>query len=285
MQTEIARDHRLGQFASPPTTTSEAQLVISAQNGEQLAYAELCRRHHKKILRTVLSITRNLDDAEDVLQEAWMKAFIHIRTFDRRSAFSTWLTRIAINSALMTLRRRRRQNELSLDDPADPDRPGPAEMSELSRNPEERCLEAERLKLARQAIMRLPPKLRSAIEIRQSEDGPVSELAMLTGISLPTMKSRLMRARRKLHGPLSKLVKAIPASGTSHRPEGTNSARKTSCPQSRADKTAVGCAHPSSKPSFAHLNDKRDESNHGHWMTWQGAARESFCDAGGSHGQ
>jgi RNA polymerase sigma factor (sigma-70 family) len=259
--------------------------VISAQSGEQLAYAELCRRHHKKILRTVLSITRNLDDAEDVLQEAWMKAFIHIRTFDRRSAFSTWLTRIAINSALMTLRKRRRQNELSLDDPADPDRPGPAEMLELSRNPEERCLEAERLELVRQAVMRLPSKLRSAIEIRQSEDGPVSELAMLTGVSLPTMKSRLMRARRKLHGPLSNVVKAIPAPGASHRPEETNSLRKTSWPQSRADKTAVVRDHPSSKPCFAHLNDTEDERNHGHWMTCQRGAHESFCDAGGSNGQ
>jgi RNA polymerase sigma-70 factor (ECF subfamily) len=259
--------------------------VISAQNGEQFAYAELCRRHHKKIFRIVLKITRNLDDAEDVLQEAWMKAFIHIRTFDGRSAFSTWLTRIAINSALMTLRRRRRQNELSLDDPADPDRPGPAEMLELSRNPEECCLEAERLKLVRQAIMRLPSKLRSAIEIRQSEDGPVSELAMLTGLSLPTMKSRLMRARRKLHGPLSKVVKAIPASGASHPPEGMNSVRKTPWPQSRGDKTAVVRDHPSSKPCAVHLNGRRDERNHGHWMTCQGGARESFCDAGGSDGQ
>ena len=258
--------------------------MLSAQNGEQLAYAELCRRHHKKILRTVLSITRNLDEAEDVLQEAWMKAFIHIRTFDRRSAFATWLTRIAINSALAALRRRRRQNEHSLDDPADPDRPEAAEMLELSRNPEERCLEAERLKLVRQAIMRLPSKLRSAIEVRQSEDGPVSDLAMLTGVSLPTMKSRLMRARRKLHGPLSKLLKTISVSGASHRPDETKSARKASCPQSRADKIAVVRDHPSLKPSLTHL-DKRDERNQGNWMTCQGSGRESFCDAGGFNGQ
>jgi RNA polymerase sigma-70 factor, ECF subfamily len=285
LQTEIAREHPLNQFASPLTTTSEAQLVISARNGEQLAYAELCRRHHKKILRIVLRITRNLDDAEDVLQDSWMRAFIHIGTFDGRSAFSTWLTRIAINSALMTLRRRRRQNELSLDDPVDPGRPGPTEMLEPSRNPEERCLEAERLELVRQAIMRLPSKLRSAVEIRQSQDGTVGELAMLTGVSLPTMKSRLMRARCKLREPLSKVMKGIPAPSASHRPKGTNAMRKTSRLQSRADKTAVVRDDPSSKTCSVHLNGRRNEGHNGHWMICQGGASESFRDAGSSDGQ
>jgi RNA polymerase sigma-70 factor (ECF subfamily) len=228
LQTEIAREHRLGQFASPLTTAREAPEGISERNGKQLAYADLCRSHHEKILRIVLRITRNLDDAEDVLQNSWMRAFLRIGTFDGRSAFSTWLTRIAINSDLMTLRRRRRQNEPSLDDPAGPGRSGPAEMLELSRNPVERCLEAETLELVRQAIMRLPSKPRSAAEIRQSQDGPVSELAMLAGVSLPTMKSRLMRARSKLRQPLAKVVKGISASSASRRPKRTNSVQKTS---------------------------------------------------------
>jgi len=165
--------------------------VTSARNGEQLACAELCRRHRETVLRVVLRITRNLDDAEDVLQDSWMRAFTHIGTFDGRSAFSTWVTRIAINSALGMIRKSGRHKEVSLDDPADPHRPGLTEMLELSRDPEERCLEGERLKLVRQAIRRLPLKLRSAVEIRQSQDGPVSELAILAGVSLPTMKSRL----------------------------------------------------------------------------------------------
>jgi len=90
-------------------------------------------------------------------------------------------------------------------------------MLELSRDPEERCLEGEILKLVRQAIRRLPSKLRSAVEIRQSQDGPVSELAILAGVSLPTMKSRLMRARRKLRERLSSVLKGIPASDALHR--------------------------------------------------------------------
>ena len=146
--------------------------MTSARNGEQLACAELCRRHRETVLRVVLRITRNLDDAEDVLQDSWMRAFTHIGTFDGRSAFSTWVTRIAINSALGMIRKSGKHKEVSLDDPADPHRPGLTEMIELSRDPEERCLEAEILKLVRQAIRRLPSKLRSAIEIRQSQDGP-----------------------------------------------------------------------------------------------------------------
>jgi RNA polymerase sigma-70 factor, ECF subfamily len=285
LQTKIAREHRLGQSTSPLTATSEALLVISARNGEQLACAELCRRHREKVFRTVLRITRNPDDAEDVLQDSWMRAFIHIGTFDGRSAFSTWVTRIAINSALTVIRKRGKQKEVSLDDPADPHRPRLTEMLELSRDPEERCLEGERLKLVRQAIGRLPSKLRSAVEIRQSQDGPVSDLAILAGVSLQTMKSRLMRARRKLRERLSNILKGIPASDTSHRTKRANSVRKTSRLQSRVEKTATVRDHPSSKKCSFHLNGTNDNAKDGPWITGQGVACESFGDTGGSDGQ
>jgi len=99
----IESKHRLGRSASSLMTTSEAQLLISTRNVEQLACAELCRLHREKILRVVLRITRNPDDAEDILQYLWMRVFIPIGTFDGKSAFSTWITRIAINSALTML--------------------------------------------------------------------------------------------------------------------------------------------------------------------------------------
>src|SRR6202045_373450 len=245
LQTEIARDHRLGQSTSPLTTISEALLVTLARNGVQSAYFELCRRHREVVFRTVLRITRNMDDAEDVLQDSWMRAFTHLGSFDGRSAFSTWVTRIAINSALGMIRKSGKHKEVSLDDPADPHRPGLTEMLELSRDPEERCLEGEILTLVRQAIRRLPSKLRSAVEIRQSQDGPVSELAILAGVSLPTMKSRLMRARRKLRERLSNVLKGIPASDASHRTKRATSVRNTSPLHSRAEKTAVVRDHPS----------------------------------------
>lgn len=259
--------------------------MTSARKGEQMACAELCRRHSETVLRVVLRITRNLDDAEDVVQDSWMRAFTHIGTFDGRSAFSTWVTRIAINSALGMIRKSRKHKEVSLDDTADPHRPGLTEMLELSRDPEERCLEGERQKLVRQAIRRLPPKLRSAVEIRQSQDGPVSELAILAGVTLPTMKSRLMRARRQLRERLSTVLKGIAASDASHRTKRANTARKTSRLQSRVEKTAVVRDRPSSQECSVHLNGTNNNGKYGPWIVGQGAASESFPDAGGSDGQ
>jgi len=179
------------------------------------------------VFRTVLKITGNVDDAEDVLQDAWMRAFIHIRSFDGRASFSTWMTRIAINSALSVLRKRRKRKEFSLDDSLDPDTPRLMQMRELSSNPEESWIETERQALVRQAILRLPSKLRSAIEIRESQEGSMHELAMATGVSLPTLKSRLLRARLRLREPLRRALQehakaASPKNGkASNPPRGT----------------------------------------------------------------
>jgi hypothetical protein len=158
-------------------------------------------------------------------------------------------------------------------------------MLELSRNPEERCSEAERLTLVRQAIRRLPSKLRSAVEIRQSQDGPVSELAILAGVTLPTMKSRLMRARRKLRERLSNVLKVIPASDASERTKRANSVQKTFRLQSRVEKTAVVRDRPSSKKCSVHLNGTNNDGKDGPWIIGQGVASESLSDAGGSDGQ
>jgi RNA polymerase sigma-70 factor (ECF subfamily) len=211
--------------ASQRAAASETQLVATAQHGEPAAYAELCRRHREKVFRTVLKITGNVDDAEDVLQDSWMRAFIHIRSFDGRSSFSTWLTRIAINSALGVLRKRRKQKEFSLDDAVDSDNPRLMQVRELSSNPEERCIETERQRLVRQAIRRLPSKLRAAIEIRESQDGSMHELAMVAGVPVPTMKSRLLRARLKLREPLRRVLKEKAHAESPGGMKGSNPAR------------------------------------------------------------
>jgi RNA polymerase sigma-70 factor (ECF subfamily) len=247
LQVEIALDNRADQSDSPLTATSDAILITSARNGEQLAYFELCRRHREMVFLTVLRITRNMDDAEDVLQDSWMRAFTHLGTFDGRSAFSTWVTRIAINSALSMIRRSRKHNEVSLDDPVGSDKRRVMEMLEPSRNPEELYLETERLKLARQAIKGLSSKLRSAIEMRQSQDVPVSELAMLAGVSLPTMKSRLVRARLRLREPLSQVLKGRPSPDVSRRTNEANSARRISRRRARTERVAVACDHDSAR--------------------------------------
>jgi RNA polymerase sigma-70 factor (ECF subfamily) len=252
LQTEIAAANLVGQSASPLTATSDSLLVALARNGEHLAYIELCRRNREMVFRTVLRITQNMDDAEDVLQDSWMKAFTHIGNFDGRSAFSTWVTRIAINSALGMIRTRRRRKEFSLDDP---NCRRVTEMVEPSRDPEERCLETERIKLVRQAIKRLPSTLRTAIEIRQSQDGSVSELAMLAGVSLPTMKSRLVRARLRLREPLAQVLNGRPASDISHQAKRADSVRKRPRRQSGFEKITLAHDHHSTRGPVIHRNE------------------------------
>jgi RNA polymerase sigma factor (sigma-70 family) len=269
LQTEIAVEGRLGQSAAPPLTiTSDALLVTRAQNGEQLAYVELCRRHREMVFRTALRITQNMDDAEDVLQDSWMRALAHIGTFDGRSAFSTWVTRIAINSALTMIRRRRKQRELSLDDLVDLDNRRVIEMVEPSRNPEERCLETERLRLVRQAIKRLPSKLRTAIEIRQSQDGSMSELAILAGVSVPTMKSRLVRARLRLREPLSKVLKGRSTSEVSQRAKEGKAARRRSRRQDCSKDVVIARDHLSTHEPSVHLNEASVASNNREDGSW-----------------
>jgi RNA polymerase sigma-70 factor, ECF subfamily len=184
---------------------SDESLVVRAQNGECWAYTELCRRHRVLVSSIVQRITKNSHDTEDVLQDCWMKAFVHIKTFDGRSSFSTWLTRIAINSALMILRKRRWHLEASLDDQGDADLMRPLEVAEPSDDPEEYLIRLERQLRVRRAIQGLPPSLRKVTEIRQSLDISVQELAAMTGLSISAAKSRLRRARIALREPLQRI--------------------------------------------------------------------------------
>jgi RNA polymerase sigma-70 factor (ECF subfamily) len=187
------------------TTASDESLVGIAQNGGHWAYVELCGRYRELMFCIVQRITKNSHDTEDVLQDAWVRGFVHIRTFDGRAAFSTWITRIAINSALMMLRKRRWHLEASLDDQKDSDVSGRLEIVEPSDGPEDTLLRKERLLLVRQAIDGLPTSLRMVAELRQSTDGSLKEMATLTGISVPATKSRLARARFALRKHLEKV--------------------------------------------------------------------------------
>jgi RNA polymerase sigma factor (sigma-70 family) len=288
LQTGITLESGLGQSVHSLTAASDALLVTWAKNGEHLAYVELCRRHREMVFRVALKITRNRGDAEDVLQDSWMRALTHIGSFDGRSTFSTWVTRIAINSALMILRKRRTRREFSLDDPIDPGDCRVTEILEPSRNPEERCLETERIRLVRQAIKRLPSKLRTAIEICQAQDGSLSDLAMLAGVSLPTMKSRLLRAKLKLREPLSRVLKVRSVPKVLPRTNEADSARRISRRQGRSEKSAVARDHHSVSDRTLRLNDISVTNNSdeaGHWVIGQRVACESFSDDGCSDSQ
>jgi RNA polymerase sigma factor (sigma-70 family) len=189
-------------MGKPLEIASDEALVISAKGGMHLAYVELCRRHSPSTFRMIHRITRSKEDAEDVLQESLLKAFIHLNSLDEMSKFSTWLTRIAINSAQTVLPKRRTRSESSF---------GVDLLSHLSNSnsaldPERHFLEREREFRLRKAIRCLPPLLREATEIRYLEEVPVSTVAAQTRASLGATKSRLLRARRLLRRALVKMA-------------------------------------------------------------------------------
>jgi RNA polymerase sigma factor (sigma-70 family) len=186
------------------TETCDMHLVAAVKNGDHQAYAELCRRHSQRILRTVLRITRNIADAEDTLQESLLKAYTHIDDFDGRSAFSSWLTRIAINHALMLLRKRRTQPVLSFEtDPQSEDFKFP-EPRETSHDPEESYIQNVLENELAKAIRYLPSSLRDVVQHRCREHASVAQTAKTLGISESAVKSRLFRARMKIRRHLDK---------------------------------------------------------------------------------
>jgi RNA polymerase sigma-70 factor (ECF subfamily) len=180
-----------------PPAPSDERLVAVAKLGDRSAFAELWKLHSKSAFTKVYQITKNRADTEDVMQDTWIKAFIHLNTFDGRAKFSTWLTRIAINSALMVLRKRRSRPEASLES-TDGETWQIREIVDKTKDVEEQYLNREGVERLRRAICRLNPQLRAVVEIQQSEDGQVKEIAELAGISTSAAKSRLSRARTVL---------------------------------------------------------------------------------------
>ena len=181
------------------TQMSEATLVSMAKLGDSDAFVELSRLHFNRLLRTIYRITGNWHDAEDALQDAMLRALSHLKDFQEKSSFSTWVTRIAINSALMVLRKRRRCCEITFegidDSGADYVR---WEVKSPAENPESRFARKEREEFLRDAILRLPQVVREVVELREVRGYSVREIAQALGISVPAVKSRLSRARLTL---------------------------------------------------------------------------------------
>ncbi len=177
---------------------SDELLVSAAQAGDAFAFVELKDRHANKLLSRIYRITRNWQDAEDVLQESLMKAFTHLPTFEGRSSFSSWITRIAINSALMLLRKRRAV-EISIDaQGVEGEAWSGWELADIRRTPEEAYAQWEAEQHLREAIRSLRPPLRKVAHLRRTEDYSTSEIAAALGISIAAAKSRLLRAKMAL---------------------------------------------------------------------------------------
>ena len=181
-------------------------LTLAAKSGNSAAFVELSRRHSRRIKSHIYRILRNWEDTEDVLQDSLLRAFQHIGQLRCECSFSTWLTRIAINSALMVLRRRRGRAGTSYGNDADS-----AESLELwefpdhSPSPELVCADREVNELLRGAILRLPWCFRSVTELYHAKGCSTNEVAEQLGISVSAAKSRLLRARKALRTSLPEL--------------------------------------------------------------------------------
>jgi len=187
----------------------EQVLVVAAKNGDEQAFETLFKRHRQKILRVVLRYAHVREDAEDIVQQSFQKAFVHLHKFEGKSSFSTWLTRIAINESLMLLRHGRALREVSVDDHSEAGgNPASLEMPDSSPDPETSYLRRERVRILSETLGNLRPGMRKAIELRDLGELSTEETARRMGVSVASVKARLFHARKKLRESLSRYLKS-----------------------------------------------------------------------------
>ena len=193
--------HRL---PSSVAREDEHLLVAAAKKGDQGAFEELVNRYENKIFRLTRNITGNQEDAEDAMQEAFLKAYTHLQGFQGDSRFYTWLVRIAANEALMRLRRRR-PGQFSLDEPLQGDSDlMPRELEDWRPSPEHEYADAEMQKILAETVDKLEPEYRMVLVLRDVEELSTQDTAEALEISVAAVKSRLLRARLKLREKLNR---------------------------------------------------------------------------------
>ena len=182
-------------------------LVAAAKNGNRKAFEILVKRHERRIFFVARRMTRTREDAEDVVQQSFQKAFTHLGKFEGRSAFSTWLTRIAITEALMLLRRSRGLREVLIDDlQVNEETTTPLEVPDSSPDPEARYSQREWVEMLSSAMSKLPHGIRRAIQLRELGERSSEETAQIMGISVAALKGRIFHGRRKLRERLRHFV-------------------------------------------------------------------------------
>ncbi len=177
---------------------SDSELVAATKCGNTEAFDQLVFRYERRVLTVAQRIVNNREDAEDVAQESFHKAFRHISSFQGKSLFSTWLTRIAMNEAFMVLRRKSRAFEVSQERPDDDVRSVASTFVDNCPNPEQSFWGQERIKFLTEAINRLSPKLRRTIFLYDIKEYSVNETAQILGTSIAAVKSRLNHGHEKL---------------------------------------------------------------------------------------
>jgi RNA polymerase sigma-70 factor (ECF subfamily) len=184
---------------------SDHELLDIARASDELAFEELSRRSQTSIRNRVFRIVRNREDTEDVMQETLIKAYTHLNDFRGSCCFSTWLTRIAINTALMLLRKKRSRSALSSCQLESEERTrGPWEFPDPSHDPEQIYTKCQVLDLLARAVEALPTSDRTTLELHHGRERSLRECADEVGITVAAAKSRLLRARLRLRSDLER---------------------------------------------------------------------------------
>ena len=188
--------------------SEELQLVRAAKAGDIGAFEQLVKRYDRNVFRIAQHITQNREDAEDVVQDAFLKSYENLSKFQEQSKFYTWLVRIAVNEALMRLRRRRPERMVSLDEEVKTEEDSmPREVADWAPNPEQLYNQSELQEILGKTIQGLPPSFRTVFVLRDVEGLSTEETAEALDLSIPAVKSRLLRARLQLRERLNKYFK------------------------------------------------------------------------------
>jgi RNA polymerase sigma-70 factor (ECF subfamily) len=189
-------------------TGTELALVKAAQKGDVGAFEQLIKKYDRNVFRIAQHITQNREDAEDVVQDAFLKAYQKLDQFQGNSKFYTWIVRIAVNEALMKLRKRKSDKLVSMDEDVETDEGTiTREFADWSPNPEQQYNQAELNDILSRTIQGLPASFRTVFVLRDVEGLSTEETAEMLGLSVPAVKSRLLRARLQLRERLSRHFK------------------------------------------------------------------------------
>jgi len=186
----------------------DVALVERAKAGDEAAFEQLIRQYDRQIFRIARHITQNKEDAEDIVQDTFLKAYQKLHQFQGNSKFYTWLVRIAVNESLMRLRKRRNSKTVSMDEDVQTEEGSvPRDFADWTPDPEQQYGQGELGEILRKTIAGLPPGFRSVFTLRDVENLSTEETAEALGLSVPAVKSRLLRARLQLRERLARYMK------------------------------------------------------------------------------
>jgi RNA polymerase sigma-70 factor (ECF subfamily) len=201
------------QIAGQDEQHPDVALVAQVRAGDVSAYDTLVRKYERQIFRIAQHITQNREDAEDVMQDAFLKAYQKLDQFQGNSKFYTWLVRIAVNESLMRLRKRRTGKMVSIDEDLETEEGTvPRDLADWAPDPEQNYTQSELGQILEKTIKGLPPGFKVVFELRDVQGLSTEDTAEALGLSIPAVKSRLLRARLQLRERLSRYFHKKPGS-------------------------------------------------------------------------